>query len=42
MTNGNCQGIGGIGLATGAHARRVLELTMASDRSVKEGGPVKL
>ena len=35
-------GIGGVGLATGAHARRVLELTMASDRSVKEGGPVKL
>jgi predicted dehydrogenase len=35
-------GIGGVGLATGAHARRVLELTMASDRSVKEGKPVKL
>ena len=35
-------GIGGVGLATGAHARRVLELTMASDRSVREGKPVKL
>ena len=35
-------GIGGVGLATGEHARRVLELTMASDRSVKEGKAVKL
>lgn len=35
-------GIGGVGLATGLHARQVLELTMASDRSVKEGGPVEL
>ena len=35
-------GIGGVGLCTGAHARRVLELTMASDRSVKEGKPVTL
>ncbi len=35
-------GIGGVGLATGEHARRVLELTMASDQSVKEGKAVKL
>jgi hypothetical protein len=34
--------MGGVGLATGAHARDVLALTMAADRSVKEGGPVKL
>ena len=34
-------GLGGVGLATGAHARDVLALTMAADRSVKEGGPVK-
>jgi predicted dehydrogenase len=35
-------GIGGVGLCTGAHARKVLELTMASDRSVKEGKAVTL
>ncbi|MAI11103.1 MAG: hypothetical protein CBD27_01570 [Rhodospirillaceae bacterium TMED167] len=35
-------GIGGVGLATGEHARNVLALTMAADRSVKEGAPVKL
>ncbi len=35
-------GMGGVGLATGAHARNVLALTMAADRSVKEGGPVKV
>ena len=35
-------GIGGVGLASGDHARNVLALTMAADRSVKEGLPVKL
>ena len=35
-------GIGGVGLCTGADARQVLELTMASDRSVKEGKAVTL
>ena len=35
-------GIGGVGLATGAHARNVLALTMAADRSAEEGSPVKL
>ncbi len=35
-------GIGGVGLATGAHARDVLALTMAADRSCKEGAPVAL
>ena len=35
-------GMGGVGLATGAHGRQVLELTMAADRSTREGQPVKL
>ncbi len=35
-------GLGGVGLATGGHARDVLALTMAADRSAKEGKAVKL
>ena len=35
-------GMGGVGLATGAHARKVLALTMAADRSVRLGKPVQL
>ena len=33
---------GGVGLATADHARNVLALTMAADKSCKEGTPVKL
>lgn len=35
-------GIGGVGLATGAHGREVLALTMAADRSAREGRQVTL
>jgi myo-inositol 2-dehydrogenase / D-chiro-inositol 1-dehydrogenase len=35
-------GLGGVGLATGAHARQVLALTMAADRSASTGKPVPL
>ncbi|MEE9275889.1 MAG: Gfo/Idh/MocA family oxidoreductase [bacterium] len=35
-------GIGGVALATGAHGRNVLALTMAADRSAREGKPVAL
>ena len=35
-------GTGGVGLATGAHARNVLALTMAADRSANTGKPVQL
>ena len=35
-------GIGSVGLATGEHARNVLALTMAADRSVREGKPIRL
>jgi predicted dehydrogenase len=35
-------GMGGVGLATGEHARQVLALTMAADRSAKSGKPVAL
>jgi len=35
-------GLGGVGLATGDHGRRVLALTMAADRSAREGAPVSL
>ena len=33
---------GGVGLTTGEEARVVLALTMAADRSAKEGVPIKL
>jgi predicted dehydrogenase len=33
----NVLGTGGVGLATGAHAREVLALTLAADRSTKSG-----
>ena len=35
-------GMGGVGLTTGEEARVVLALTMAADRSAKEGVPIKL
>jgi myo-inositol 2-dehydrogenase/D-chiro-inositol 1-dehydrogenase len=35
-------GIGSVGLATGEHARNVLAVTMAADRSVREGKPIRL
>jgi myo-inositol 2-dehydrogenase/D-chiro-inositol 1-dehydrogenase len=35
-------GLGGVGLATGAHGRKILALTMAADRSAREGKPVAL
>ncbi|MFT6497570.1 MAG: Gfo/Idh/MocA family protein [Alphaproteobacteria bacterium] len=35
-------GIGGVGLTTGKEARQILALTMAADRSAKEGVPIKL
>jgi myo-inositol 2-dehydrogenase / D-chiro-inositol 1-dehydrogenase len=35
-------GLGGVGLAGGKHGRQVLALTMAADRSCREGVPVKL
>ncbi|MBI3126205.1 MAG: Gfo/Idh/MocA family oxidoreductase [Candidatus Tectomicrobia bacterium] len=35
-------GRGGVGLATAEHGRQVLALTMAADRSCKEGKPVNL
>ena len=38
----NALGMGGVGLATGQHARQVLALTMAADKSAKIGQPVSL
>jgi myo-inositol 2-dehydrogenase/D-chiro-inositol 1-dehydrogenase len=35
-------GHGGVGLATGVHGRKVLALTMAADRSAREGKPITL
>jgi hypothetical protein len=35
-------GMGGVALAPGHHGRAVLALTMAADRSAREGVPVKL
>jgi predicted dehydrogenase len=35
-------GIGGVGLAAGEHARNVLSLTMAADRSAREGKPIPI
>jgi hypothetical protein len=34
--------MGGVGLTTGEEARTILALTMAADRSTKEGVPIKL
>ena len=34
--------MGGVGLATAEHARDVLALTMAADRSCKENKPIRI
>jgi hypothetical protein len=34
--------MGGVGLATADHARSVLALTLAADKSCKEGKPISL
>jgi hypothetical protein len=38
----NALGMGGVGLATGEHARQVLALTMAADTSARTGKAVMI
>jgi hypothetical protein len=38
----NVLGMGGVGLATGEHARQVLALTMAADTSARTGKAVMI